>query len=127
MPGAVETVAALRARGLRLGIVTDTMYPLDWKMAWLAQAGMDGCFDAVACSTAVGSRKPAPAIYHHALDRLGVPAGDTAFVGHDTRELDGARRVGLTTVAVNHDADARADYVLGTLTDLLELPIIPRK
>jgi putative hydrolase of the HAD superfamily len=80
----------------------------------------------VACSTAVGTRKPARAIYQHALDALGLPPGDVAFVGHDARELDGARRVGLTTVAVNYDPDAQADYVLEALLDLLGLPIVPR-
>jgi HAD superfamily hydrolase (TIGR01509 family) len=127
MPGAVETVTVLKARGLGLGIVTDTMYPLAWKLAWLAEVGLGGCFDAVACSTAVGTRKPAPAIYQHALDALGLGAGDVAFVGHDARELEGARRVGLTTVAVNYDPGAQADYVLATLSDLLALPIVPQR
>jgi HAD superfamily hydrolase (TIGR01509 family) len=124
MPGAEQTSRALKQLGLRTGIVTDTMYPLDWKMIWLAQIGVAEYVDAVACSTAVGAHKPDPRIYQHALDRLDVQSGQAMFVGHATHELDGARRLGITTVAVNYDADARADHYLSELTEFLTLPTL---
>lgn len=125
MPGAPETLRALKGRGLRIGIITDTMYPLAWKMAWLRTAGVADHLDAVACSTEVGAHKPDRRIYRHALDALEVGPREAAFVGHATHELDGARALGIPTVAVNYEPDARADYFIAALPDLLGLPLVP--
>ncbi|HSJ53153.1 MAG TPA: HAD-IA family hydrolase, partial [Anaerolineae bacterium] len=123
MPGCEQVLAGLRQRGLVLCIVTDTMHSLERKMQWLEKAGIARWIDFVACSTVVGVHKPEPAIYLDALRQAGLSAGECAFVGHDAGELDGARRVGLATVAVHHDPDARADYYIRSLPDLLEVPI----
>lgn len=124
MPGCQETLAGLKQRGLILCIVTDTMHSLERKMQWLEKAGIAPWIDFVACSTVLGVHKPDPAIYLDALRQAGLSADEAAFVGHDAEELDGARAVGLATIAVNHDPDARADYYLGSLTDLLNVPIL---
>ncbi len=123
LPGVAATLAALKQRGVILGIITDTMYPLEWKMAWLAKAGVAEFVDALACSTVVGARKPDEAIYLDAVSRARLTPAEAAFVGHDARELEGARRAGMLTVAVNHDPEARADYYARSLPDLLTLPI----
>jgi HAD superfamily hydrolase (TIGR01509 family) len=123
MPGCEETLAALRQRGLILGIVTDTMHSLERKMQWLARAGVAPWMDVVACSTVLGQHKPHPAIYLDALRQAALSPGEAAFVGHDAVELDGARRIGLATVAVYHDPGAVADYYAASLTDLLNVPI----
>lgn len=123
IPGAGSTLAALKRRGFILGIITDTMYPLEWKTAWLAKVEVAGFLDVVVSSTAVRSRKPDPEIYLHALAQTGLRPVEAAFVGHDDRELDGARRVGMVTVAVNHEPEAKADYYVRLLPDLLTLPI----
>ena len=34
-PGGREAMAGLQARNFILGLVTDTIYPVEWKMAWL--------------------------------------------------------------------------------------------
>ncbi len=124
MPGCRATLAGLKQRGLILCIVTDTMHSLERKMQWLATAGVAPWIDFVACSTALGVQKPDPAIYLDALRQAGLVADEAAFVGHDAGELDGARAVGLTTIAVNYDPGARADYYLDSLTDLLKVPVL---
>lgn len=123
LPGAGSTLGALKQRGFVLGIVTDTMYPLEWKMAWLTEVGVAEFIDVIACSTAVGAHKPDPAIYRHALTQARLAPAEAAFVGHDKHELDGAHRVGMTTVAVNYEPGAKADYHVQSLPDLLALPI----
>jgi HAD superfamily hydrolase (TIGR01549 family) len=77
----------------------------------------------VTCSTVLGAHKPEPAPYLAALQQAHLAPGEAAFVGHDAAELEGARRVGMTTVAVNHDPGAVADYYAGCLLDLLNVPI----
>jgi HAD superfamily hydrolase (TIGR01509 family) len=123
IPGAHESVKALKQRGFLIGIVTDTIYPLSWKMGWLARAGVAEFVDVVSCSSELGFKKPEPAIYLDAVRRAGLTVPEAAFVGHDAGELAGARAAGLATVAVLYDHDAQADYYATTLMDLLDVPI----
>jgi FMN phosphatase YigB (HAD superfamily) len=60
-------------------------------------------------------------MYHDALARLGVVREGAGFVGHEARQLDGARAAGLITFAVYHDRDAQADYPLRSLGELPRL------
>jgi HAD superfamily hydrolase (TIGR01509 family) len=123
MPCAHESVKELKARGFLVGIVTDTIYPLSWKMDWLAQAGVADFVDVVSCSTDLGLKKPDPAIYLHAVRKANLTVAESAFVGHDAGELAGAREAGLSTVAVLYEPSARADFYAATLMDLLDVPI----
>ncbi len=122
-PGGREAMAGLEARGFVLGIVTDTIYPVEWKMKWLAQVGVAEFIKIVACSTDLGAHKPQPAMYLNAVQQAGLSPATAAFVGHDAVELDGADRAGLTTVAVNYDPQAQADYYAESLRGLLDVPI----
>jgi HAD superfamily hydrolase (TIGR01509 family) len=123
IPGGREALAGLRQRGFALGIVTDTMYPIEWKMRWLNTVGVAEFIDVVACSTVLGAHKPDPAMYLNAVQQAHLTPGESAFVGHDAEELEGARKAGIATVAVNYGPDVRADYYARSLVDLLHVPI----
>jgi putative hydrolase of the HAD superfamily len=123
IPGNREALAALRDRGFILGIITDTIYPIERKRRWLEAAGVAEFIDVLACSTALGVHKPDPAIYLSALQQANLTPGAAAFVGHAAHELEGARRVGLATVAVLHEPGTRADYYAESSLGLLEVPI----
>lgn len=126
IPGAHESAKGLKARGFLIGIVTDTIYPLSWKMSWLDQAGVAEFVDVVSCSSDLGLKKPDPAIYLDAVRKAKLTVAESAFVGHDAGELAGARRAGLSTVAVLYEPDAQADYHATTLMDLLDVPIFQK-
>jgi len=121
--GGREALAGLRQRGFLLGIVTDTIYPVERKMRWLDRVGIAEFIDVVACSTVVGAHKPDPVIYLDALQQAHLTPGRAAFVGHDADELEGAHSAGMATVAVNYKPGARADYYARSLLDLLNVPI----
>ena len=123
IPGGREAVASLKRRGFVLGIVTDTIYPVERKMSWLDQVGVAEFIDAVACSTVLGVHKPDPAIYLNALHQAHLTPGESAFVGHDAEELEGAHKAGMATVAVNYLPGTKADYYAQSLVDLLNVPI----
>jgi len=123
IPGGRETLMALKQRGFLLGIITDTIYPLEWKMGWLDKVGVAEFIDVVACSSMLGAHKPDPAIYLDAVQKANLTTAESAFVGHDAGELEGARQVGLATVAVLYDPHAQADHYAETLPDLLNVPI----
>jgi len=98
VPGAVETIAALRERGLKTGLIT--VCSEDVVSLW-EETDFHGLFDAEVFSAAVGLRKPDPEIYRIALEKLGVEAEDAMFVGDGANdELGGAERVGMTAVGV---------------------------
>jgi putative hydrolase of the HAD superfamily len=85
--------------------------------------GVAEFIDVVACSTNLGVHKPDPTIYLNAVRDAHLTPVESCFVGHDARELEGARQVGMATVAVRYDRHARADYYAETLLDLLNVPI----
>ncbi len=123
IPGGREAVATLKQRGFVIGIITDTVYPVERKMLWLDKVGVAEYVDVVTCSTVLGAHKPKPEPYLAALKEAQLSPEEAAFVGHDTDELAGAHRVGMTTVAVHYEADAEADYYAESLLDLLNIPI----
>ncbi|HWC71334.1 MAG TPA: HAD family hydrolase [Actinomycetota bacterium] len=92
--GALETLGALRARGYPLALVSqcapDT--PAIWRASSLARS-----VDVEVFSSEVGMRKPDPAIYSLAAERLGVACDGCLYVGDGAYgELTGAAAVGMT-------------------------------
>jgi putative hydrolase of the HAD superfamily len=122
--GVLETLPALKARGFKLGIVTNAVASTTDKLRWLRDCGLAVAWDAVANSVEVGVVKPDPRIYLAALEQAGVAAADALFVGHKQSEISGAHAVGMHTVAFNADPAVRADYTIVRFADLLDLPVI---
>jgi putative hydrolase of the HAD superfamily len=97
-PGAVETLTWLRERGCATALVS--MCAPDAPALWRASP-LAGLVDALVFSSEVGLRKPNPAIYLAASDRLGVDPGECLYVGDGSnRELTGAAAVGMTPVRI---------------------------
>jgi putative hydrolase of the HAD superfamily len=125
--GAAETIAELRRRGLRTGLIT--VCSEDVTLLW-PETAFHGLFDAEVFSCSVGLRKPDPRIYRLALDQLGVDAGEAVFVGDGANdELAGAERVGMTAILLERD-DTEIDWMglrvraLPELLDLLERGVV---
>lgn len=90
---------SLRGRGLATGLVSNAFDP-GWLLHEdLARMGLAERLDAAVFSSEVGKRKPHPAVFEAALERLGVAAEEAAFVG-DRRYEDvrGAKELGMTTI-----------------------------
>jgi len=122
--GVQATLLALKEKGLLLGIVTDTANPIHVKLEWFEQGGFVHVWDSIISSQEIGVRKPDPAIYRAAMRQLGVTSERTVFVGHKASELDGARAVGMRTIAFNYEISAKADYYIQQFPDLLKLPVL---
>jgi epoxide hydrolase-like predicted phosphatase len=90
----IDRIRALRAEGYRVGLVTNNVR--EGSAAWRAKIPVDELFEVVVDSCEVGVRKPNPAIFHLALDQLGVTDPSTAvFIDDTPGNVDGARRAGL--------------------------------
>jgi putative hydrolase of the HAD superfamily len=122
--GVRETLLALKERAYLLGIITDTALPVHVKLGWFDHGGFGHVWDSIVSSKELGIRKPAPQIYQAALQQLGIPSERAVFVGHKASELEGARAVGMKTIAFNYDAGAKADFYIDQFADLLKVPIV---
>ncbi len=122
--GIQATLTTLKERGYWLGIVTDTSSTVSVKLRWLERGGFGHLWDSIISSRELGVRKPDPKIYTAALNQLGLRPDETVFVGHKISELDGARRIGMQTIAFNFDAGAKADIYIKQFTDLLSVPLL---
>jgi FMN phosphatase YigB (HAD superfamily) len=58
------------------------------------------------------------------LQQLGIRADQAIFVGHKASELEGARNTGITTVAINYEPQAKADFYIQNFSDLADLHIL---
>jgi putative hydrolase of the HAD superfamily len=116
-PDVRPTLAAVRARGCRIGLVTN----FDGRIVPLLDAlGLTSSFDALTLSSRVGAAKPDARIFGAALTALGVPPAAALHVG-DSPEDDvaGARAAGLGAVLV--DRDGRHPDVPGRVRSLAEV------
>jgi HAD superfamily hydrolase (TIGR01549 family) len=112
----LPTLALLRERGLKLGLVSNTGRDLD---AFVTHHGLD--VDAAVASGAHGKTKPHPTIFRAALARLGVEAADAVMVGDSPDDdVEGARSVGMRAILL--DREDRFPELDGRLRDLRELP-----
>lgn len=61
---------------------------------------LDGFFHTIIISGAVGCRKPDPAIFHLALKKTGLAAGQVIYVGDTQDDVQGALAAGITPVLI---------------------------
>lgn len=123
-PGLIETLAALKQRGYKLGVITDAAVPKETKLGWLKAGGLDFSWDAYANSMDLGVRKPHLRMYQSAMEQAGVQPAESIFVGHAEHELVGARAAGMATVAFNYDPGVEADWYIQDFGDLLDVPVL---
>jgi putative hydrolase of the HAD superfamily len=98
-PDAVPALRALRARGVRLVVVSN------WDVSLhdaLADTGLARLVHGAISSAELGAAKPDPAIFRHALTLAGVPAEHALHVG-DSLELDvfGALAAGIPAALIS--------------------------
>ena len=101
LPGAVETLKALKARGYLLGVVTNGVSSL--QNIKLDTAGIRDLFDVVVVSGDIGVYKPDRRIFDEAARRLGLENRQVLFVGdHPVNDIDGALGAGMYAIRMNY-------------------------
>lgn len=100
IPGAADTVRALKGRGYPLALVVDG--PVSTFRNILTAYELFHLFDALAISGEVGVDKPASRMFTHALDQLNLSAKDygrVVMIGNNlARDIKGANTLGLISV-----------------------------
>jgi putative hydrolase of the HAD superfamily len=106
-PPMIELMAALRAEGYRMALLTNNVR--EWEPRWRAMAPIDDIFELVVDSAYVGMRKPDPEIYELALQGLDLPAEECLFVDDLERNCIAAADTGMVTVVYRDAEQATAE------------------
>jgi putative hydrolase of the HAD superfamily len=90
-PHVAETLAALKASGLRLGLLSD--FPPLRKLELL---GLAGFFDVVFSTEELGVLKPSPVPFEKLASAMGLPPREILYVGNNPRyDVIGAKKAGM--------------------------------
>ena len=123
-PDAADALAALRDRGLRLGLLSNTHWPRTFHEQLLAKDGLDGLLDVRLYTSEMSHMKPHPSVFRAALEAVEVDDPQRAvFVGdRPYDDVHGAKQAGLRGVLVANghapSYDVEPDAVIEQLSDL---------
>jgi HAD superfamily hydrolase (TIGR01549 family) len=128
-PEARDVSAALRARGLKLGLVSNYCSLPSVVRRQAREYDLLQLVDASIFSCEIGLRKPHPRIYQTVLERLNVSPEAVVFVGDRLREdVMGPKALGMRAVLTHQfrqedpaNASVPPDAVIARLSELLPL------
>ena len=128
-PGVMEGLAALKAQGLPLGVITNKAEAFTGPL--LERTGLAPFFDVVVAGDQLPKPKPDPMPVVWACGRLGVSPADTLLIGDSVHDFKAGRaagcRVFLVPYGYNEGQDVRGldcDAIVATILDAANL-IIP--
>jgi len=110
-PGVVRLLAEARDAGLRLAIATTTTAE---NVTALLRQGLGetstSWFEVIAAGDVVPRKKPAPDVYLHALERLGLPASECLAFEDSENGIRASRGAGIATVVTLNDYTRGQDF-----------------
>ena len=113
------TLAALRQRGYRLGVVSNWDERLK---KLLTDLQLSHYFEAIVLSVDVGAGKPSPKIFAHTLNLLKLPASAVLHIGDSMDEdVIGPQQRGIPALLLNRRR--KTSHSVPVLTDIL--PVLP--
>ncbi|RLI36538.1 hypothetical protein DRO60_05620 [Candidatus Bathyarchaeota archaeon] len=125
-PGAYEVLAALKKKGLKIGLFTLNSSAVAVNV--LKRLGISRFFDVMVARDLVEDVKPNPAHLSRVLEELGVRPEEAAVVGDTPFDIKCAKRVGALAIGITTGRAteeelrrAGADYVIRYLSELLSL------
>jgi putative hydrolase of the HAD superfamily len=124
-PEVLGVLRSLCMQGIKLGLISNTIWPTECHEPTLARLGLQDWLDVRLYSADAGYQKPHPAIFREALRRLGIPAEEAAFVGDRlATDVAGAQSVGMKGVLrlapyrIEEDAHIQPDACIHSLDEL---------
>jgi putative hydrolase of the HAD superfamily len=124
-PEAPEVLRKLRADGIRIGVLSNTMWPRSVHEHVFSRDGVLDLIDGAVYSSEIDWTKPHPEAFRAAMAAVGI--GDPAecvFVGdRPYDDVYGAKQAGMRAVLVPHSevpafTDAEPDAVISRLSEL---------
>ncbi|QWG12183.1 HAD family hydrolase [Bradyrhizobium sediminis] len=124
-PGAHDAIDALKARGVKLALVTNGA--ADAQRAKVERFELTHRFDHIQIEGEHGFGKPEERAYHHAMQALGVTAPETWMIGDNLEwEIEVPQRLGIYAIWMDAhgeglpaDTSIKPDRIIRSLTELL--------
>lgn len=127
LPGALDTLVRIKARGYPTGLVTNG--GADMQREKVERFGLEKYFDVIAIEGEIGFGKPDPAHFSHVLEKLEVSPESVWMTGDDlSRDIAGANAAGIHAVWVDwkgsglpENAPASPDRIVRAIAELAGL------
>ncbi|HSP37497.1 MAG TPA: HAD family hydrolase [Frankiaceae bacterium] len=125
-PQAAPLLAALRERGLRTGLLSNTHWPREWHERWLARDGILDLLDGRVYTSDLQHLKPHAEAFRAALTAVSPAGGllldpaEVVFVGdRPLDDISGAAAVGMRTILIaNSDVPGHPVEPDASITEL---------
>jgi putative hydrolase of the HAD superfamily len=103
-PDVVPLLSRLKVDGLKVGVLSNTVWPRAWHEDFFDRDGVLGMLDGAVYTSEVPWTKPAPEAFLAAAEAVGVPEPEACvFVGDRLfDDIWGAANVGMRTIWVPH-------------------------
>jgi putative hydrolase of the HAD superfamily len=123
-PDVKSTFIGLKAKGLKLGIVSNG-FKKDVNHV-LGEFNLEKWFDAIITIDSCNCAKPKKEIFVYALNKLGIQPQEAIFVGDSVlHDYEGALKVGIKPFLIDREGKIQSKF--DTITNLEELLIIVNK
>jgi putative hydrolase of the HAD superfamily len=124
--------AGLRARGIRIGVLSNTIWSRDYHERVFARDGVLDLIDGAVYTSDIPHAKPHPEAFLAAVAAVGVDdPGQCVYVGdRPFEDVHGSQQVGMRAILVPHSdiplnqqvpVDVRPDAVAQSLTEVLTI------
>ena len=129
-PDARSLLEALRDAGVRIGVLSNTLWPRWHHEAVFSRDGLSPFIDAAVYSSEIPFAKPHADAFRAAIVAVGSTPERTVFVGdRPWDDVHGAQQVGMRAILIPHsrlgdqavDIDVTPDAVVERLGDVLEV------
>ena len=129
-PDARDLLSALQHAGLRIGVLSNTLWPRWHHEAVFSRDGLSPFIDAAVYSSEIPFAKPHADAFRAAIVAVGSTPERTVFVGdRPWDDVHGAQQVGMRAILIPHsrlgdqavDIDVTPDAVVERLGDVLEV------
>lgn len=122
-PSLIEMLTTLKQQGYLLGIITNGRG--EFQTRAISGLGIQDYFDVILISEIEGVRKPQPEIFHKAIDRLGVSAQNSIFVGDNpAADIAGAKNAGMRAIWKRNSDWLEPTDTDAVIDELSEIPAI---
>jgi putative hydrolase of the HAD superfamily len=111
-PDVPDLFAALRAERIKIGVLSNTLWPTTWHEEIFARDGIDHLIDGAVYTSAIEWTKPAPEAFHAAMGAVdAVDPAACVFVGDRLfDDIWGARNAGMRAIHLPH-SDIPAEQI----------------
>ena len=123
-PDARDTLVALRERGYRLGLLSNTWWAAEWHNADLAAHGLGDLLDELVYTSDLPRSKPHPSVFSEVATRLDVDPAECVMIGdRQIDDVSGAKSVGMRGIWRRNDSgfptsDVTPDAIVDRLAEL---------